>query len=143
MKKFIHISTALLVLLFTGIGLNAKNVIPKAQAFINYKVEIRTGDQEFSTCQLIVAVADQDGHFVLPPQAYRPGITTYFFKETGPVTGTRTAVLMAAPVPDAVCPVNRPSDARTGTFQPDKTYLFIINTTNSIPSPNGVNANVN
>ena len=76
-----------------------------------------------------IIVIDENGMIVDEPKVYHEGITKYIFREMGPVTGERTAILEV--IPDTspnTCNQNLYSvpDTQSNRFGNGQTYLFYL-----------------
>jgi hypothetical protein len=93
---------------------------------------------DLSLCNLyLVEIVDENGRLVNPPQSFRPGISSYFFSERGPVQGTRIAKLVLnSEIRYFVCPteIYTAPCSLSGTFLVGETYEFdLYPATHEIP----------
>jgi hypothetical protein len=98
------------------------------QKTITYAVKINCNANFYiAYCHYAIAITNENGRLVGPAQEFHPGISVYTFKEAGPVTGTRIAVMFAHPaspsgwIPDGW---SVPPSIKTGTFIGGETYQF-------------------
>ncbi len=73
---------------------------------------------------LFVMVTDEHGKQIAPVQPFRPGISTYYFNELGPVIGTRVASMVLNQIEPATVHFYCAPDSRTGKFVNGATYFF-------------------
>jgi hypothetical protein len=112
---------------------------------IKYQVNIHFSS-DIVLCNLyLVEVLDQNGRLVSPAQTYHSQSGVYYFAERGPVTGTRTAVLVLdTEIQQFICPniLYTTRDSETGNFEPGQIYPFDLYPTTRpvppVPVPNGV-----
>ena len=80
-----------------------------------------------------VMITDGRGKLVAPVQAVRPGLSTYYFSEIGPVSGTRTATMIYDPMGPGVLQFYCAPDSKTGLFKNGVTYSFDLYPTTNPP----------
>jgi hypothetical protein len=101
---------------------------------IKYQVNINMAPNfSFPTCHMQIIVTDETNRLVAPAQTLVQGITTYYFTEKGPVTGTRVAHLRSPLNNIAVCTLFAVPSSATGTFYNNITYQFTLTPLNNNP----------
>jgi len=128
MKTIAKILTATAVLLLAtqvnAFSINNREK-PSSWNHIQYAVNINTSQlNPGSNLSLFVMVTDEHGKKIAPVQAFRPGVTVYYFNEYGPVLGTRVASMVLNPIEPASALFYCLPDSRTGKFVNGETYLF-------------------
>ncbi len=104
---------------------------------VRYLVNIHFSN-DVSLCNLyLVEIVDENGRLITAPQAFRQGISAYYFSERGPVSGTRTAKLVLnSEVSSLICPVELHTSpfSITGEFLVGHTYEFnLYPSTHAVP----------
>ncbi len=138
MKTMTKILTATAVLLLAtqvnAFSINRENL--STGNHIRYAVNINTDQiNPFAgKLSLFVMVTDEHGKQVAPVQAFRPGISVYYFNEPGPVIGTRVASMICNPIGPASLPFYCAPDSRTGKFVNGGTYIFNLTPTTKPPT---------
>ncbi len=100
---------------------------------IKYQVQVIITPQLASpNCHMLVVVTDEMNRSVGSPQIFVPGASVYYFTESGPVTGTRTARLQPARGISAFAFYAEP-DERSGNFNNNLVYSFTLNATHNLP----------
>ena len=137
--KFTSVLSLILFLGLTSVFSNtpANNTTFKPIVATRYHVSIHFTN-DISLCNLyLVEIVDENGRLVNAPQAFRPGIASYFFSERGPVKGTRTAKLVLnSEIQYIVCPneIFTSPFSLSGTFWVGETYEFnLYPTTHAAP----------
>jgi hypothetical protein len=104
---------------------------------IHYVVTISTNlNPNMDICSSVVMVTDGNGSAVNGSQPFRPYLTTYHFYESGPVYGTREALIMVLPAnSDAVCPIGPAPVSQHTTFLNGRTYSYSMFYGTGSPSP--------
>ncbi len=101
------------------------NPIGQAKQAVTYVVNVVHGDHLAGyDCMYYILLTNERGQLIAPAQAFRLGVWSYTFKETGPVTGTRVAKIVKNP--NVICPnaVTFQPDSKSGTFRAGETYTF-------------------
>jgi hypothetical protein len=131
MKKFIILSFVAATVIFLGVSLSssarlANNPNSNGQSFIHYQVNIHPDWKILhNSCPLVVSMTDGGRKVIGQPQLYHYGTNTYHFYETGPVSGTRVAIMMDAEVDQFdVCYAISLTHSESGTFNNGTTYIF-------------------
>jgi hypothetical protein len=103
----------------------AANQVGFSTAQINYQVQINLPKgMPFDDMNIYVAITNERGMLVAPVQKVHPGLTTYYFSESGPKLGTRTASLIYNPLGTENPPFYSTTDSMTGFFKVGVTYTF-------------------
>lgn len=143
MKTLIILSIISLVLIVIGIDMAFANSIGNKNAKVlslkvKYQVDVHYSappaadladdNSGYIICGGIVVITDEKGRPVAPAQALLPGVTSYYFSEAGPVSGSRIARLIKDP--HLFCPRPAPSniieDMIMGQFSPGPVYRFKV-----------------
>ena len=96
-------------------------------AGITYIVDIDDSDAGYNCYTYIVSVKDEDGNYVDGSIIYTPGISTYVFHESGPVSGTRTAYLERIESNHSCNSIyyTQPDQIKTN-FRNGRSYMFVL-----------------
>jgi hypothetical protein len=123
MKTIAKTIVAISILMISLQVIAANNPVSTGQ--VHYQVQIHNPkDLPFYSGNIYVAMTNERGILVAPVQAVHSGISTYYFNESGPKTGTRTASLIYNPMGTASLPFYCAPDSKTGIFKNGATYLF-------------------
>jgi len=123
-KTLIAAITLLFAMHVNAASINRETLSSGSQIKYEVKInstQIRPGAVNLN---LFVMMTDEHGKVVAPVQAVRPGLSTYYFYETGPLMGTRVASMIYDPMGPSSLPFYCAPDARTGKFLNGATYLF-------------------
>jgi hypothetical protein len=132
MKKIITISFALAALIIFGSSMNSSARVSLANnttgnAVIRYQVNIHPDHALMvSSCPALVAITDASRKIIGMPQVYHSYQNTYYFYETGPVYGTRMAILtnVTDSYQNNVCIMVNLRDSKSGMFNSGSTYIY-------------------
>jgi hypothetical protein len=104
---------------------------------IQYAVKINTSQIHTGVIDLnlFVMMTDENGKLVAPVQTVRPGLSTYYFHESGSVKGTRVARMTYDPTGPSYIIFYCAPDSKTGKFVPGATYLFNLTPSINAPKP--------
>jgi len=131
MKKIITLSVAVAAVIIFGSSMYSSGTISPStttdKAVIHYQVNIHPNHAlVVSSCPALVAITDGSGKIIGMPQTYNSFKKTYHFYETGPVKGTRTAILTneTSSYTSNVCVLVNLKDSKSGMFSNGITYNF-------------------
>ena len=127
MKTTKIISALSLVLIFAAANSlfvrgNTKSIPEDRLKVITYVVKVDNINLISDNRHYLIIMTDGAGRQISSSQTFRPGLSSYIFKELGNVRGTRVAMMVQEPSAPGSAAIS--SSSKTGTFFGGQTYLF-------------------
>ena len=123
--KIISVLSFVLIFASNSIFANLTNdpVTPDRQKLVTYAVNVNFAPNfPGSGGNYLIAITDEHGRKVVPPQPFHPGKGSYTFTEAGSFRGTRIAVMVPYPANQSGWVI--PPVVMKATFYGGATYQF-------------------